>query len=67
LELEERRARALTAAARCVATGDGERAAVYAGEAHLLRRGEDSRRLLALGSLLRRDFAGAWEAYRSRP
>jgi hypothetical protein len=62
-EVEERRQRALAAAARYAARIEGARAAHFAAEAHLLRRDEDSRRLLAIGRLLQRDFAGAWEAY----
>jgi len=62
LRLEEQRAKALATAAQCVAQGDGSAAARLAGHAHWLRRGDDSARLLALGRLLRRDFAGAVKA-----
>jgi hypothetical protein len=65
-DLEERRAHALAAAERSAARGAGGEVVRFAGEAHRLRRGEDSRRLLALGHLLRRDFAGAWQTYWAR-
>jgi len=64
-ELEARRARALTAAARHALQRDGAAAARLACQAHWLRRGEDSRRLVALGQLLQGDFAGACRVYRA--
>jgi len=64
-ELEERRARALAAAARYACLGEGTAATHFACQAHWLRRGEDSWRLVVLGQLLERDFAGAWKVYRS--
>jgi hypothetical protein len=66
-QLEEQRALALAAATRHVAHGEGSAAALCAGHAHWLRRAEDSGRVLAMGRLLGRDFAGAWDAYRSLP
>jgi hypothetical protein len=35
-----------------------------AKHASWLRHGADTARLLAIGRLLQRDFAGAWQAYR---
>jgi hypothetical protein len=66
-DVEERRRRALAVAARYASRGGGAHATRFAAEAHLLRRDEDSRRLLAIGRLMQRDFAGAWEAYQRRP
>jgi hypothetical protein len=65
IKLEECREGYIAAATRCVARGEGFEAARLASRAHQLRRQDDSRRLLTLGLLLRRDFAGAWHAYSS--
>jgi hypothetical protein len=64
--LEAQRRRVLDQARAAVHRGDGPEAARLAAAAHALRRGEDSRRLLALGRLLQQDFAGAWRCYRDR-
>jgi hypothetical protein len=61
--LERQRARALEGARRHAQAGDADGVLREAGQAHGLRKGEDSRRLLALGHLLARDFAGAWRWY----
>ena len=63
--LEEQRELTLSAGALCAARGQGSEAARLAGRAHWLRRGPDAARLLAIGRLLQRDFAGAWQAYQS--
>jgi hypothetical protein len=61
--LEGQRAAALDHARRHALAGDAGRVLREATRAHELRKGEDSRRLLALGHLLARDFAGAWRWY----
>ncbi len=58
--LEDQRGRLLATAAVCAARGYGEATARLAEQAHQLRRGPDSARLLALGRLLQGDFAAAW-------
>jgi hypothetical protein len=63
--LEEQRRQLLEAAAALART-DVNEAVRLAAAAHDLRQGDDSARLLALGRLLQRDFAGAWEAYSKR-
>lgn len=63
--LEAQRARLLADARRRLAAGSIRRAAVDAEDADWLRSDEDSRRLVAVTSLLNRDFAGAWEGYRT--
>ena len=60
--LEEQRAYLLAAAQAAVSEGDGPRAVWLAQAAQHLRAGEDARRLLALGHLLRRDFAAALQS-----
>ena len=58
--LEEQRENALSAARSALVAGrydEARRAALWADHA---RRDEESRRLLALTALLRRDHAGAW-------
>jgi len=64
-ELEARRGHALAAAARHAGQGDGASVARLACQAHWLRRGEDSRRLVAIGQLLQGDYAGASQVYRA--
>jgi hypothetical protein len=61
--VEDQRRRLLDEAAACAARGDGAETTRAATVAHELRRGADSWRLLAVGRLLGRDFAGAWECY----
>jgi hypothetical protein len=63
-DLETRRARALESVAHAVAQGDGDAVLRHAREAQLLRGGCDALRWIAVGQLLRRDFARAaayWE------
>jgi hypothetical protein len=57
------RSRLRQEAARRAAAGAWGEAARLAGQAHGLRHGEDSRRLLAVAHLMQRDFAGAWQIY----
>jgi hypothetical protein len=64
-ELEEQRARALAATYNAAARGRWGQVAALAEGAEALRSGPDVRRLAAVGRLLRRDFAGAWGAYRA--
>src|SRR5260370_1067423 len=61
--LEERRARLLAAAQTAVQRGDADETVRLASAAERLRRGDDARRLVALGHLLDGDFAGAWRSY----
>jgi hypothetical protein len=61
--LENQRERALARARRHAQAGEAERVLREARRAHRLRRGEDSRRLLALGCLLEKEFASAWRWY----
>jgi hypothetical protein len=61
--LEGQRERALGQARRYALAGEGAETLREARRAHALRAGEDSRRLLALGHLLSRDFAEAWRRY----
>jgi hypothetical protein len=60
-EVERQRDRALAAAYQSAVWGHGRRVVAFAGGADAFRRGEDSRRLLALGYLLQGDFARAWQ------
>lgn len=62
--LEDQRARALAAAARAAAAGDAAAVVESAGLAHRLRAGADALRWLAVGHLLRRDFAQAFACHR---
>ena len=60
VQVDRTRARAMTHAifhARC---GDARACLANASTAHRLRAGADSARLLAVGSLLARDFRSAW-------
>jgi hypothetical protein len=61
--LEEQRERALVRARRHVLAGEAVATIRAARRATRLRTGKDARRLLALGHLLSRDFAGAWRWY----
>jgi hypothetical protein len=63
-QAEARRAWALAAARRALADGRWAEAAARTAEAHGLRGDAESRRLLAMTRLMRRDFAGAWSCYR---
>ena len=61
--LEEQRARALATAYWYAAQGQWQRAVAIAEGVQAVRRDEDARRLLAVGYLLQRDFARAWQSY----
>ena len=61
--LEDQRRAALESAYRRLAQADCDGALGLAEEVDALRRDEESRRLLALVHLLRRDFAAAWRCY----
>jgi hypothetical protein len=62
--LEHDRAAYLAAAELHAGRGEGQECLADAQRGHALRAGGDSLRLLALGYLLKKDFAGAWRAYR---
>ena len=64
--LAEQRRWALAEAYRAAACGRWRRALTLAEGADALHSDEESRRLVAVGRLMERDFAGAWEYYRSR-
>jgi len=61
--LEEHRARLLADARTAAARGQAETAVALASKADGLRSDAESRQLLALGHLLRRDFARALHYY----
>ncbi len=61
--LEERRAWVLAEARRRLASGRVDEAQTRADEADWLRSDDESRRLMAMTRLMRRDFAGAWARY----
>jgi hypothetical protein len=63
--LEGKRRLLLGKAAEAAQRGDWPEMSRLARQAHDLRRDEDTLRLLALGRLLARDFAGAWRSYRA--
>lgn len=63
--LEEQRGRMLAEARHCLRRGEWQAAAEYADTATSLRGDEDSRQLAAVAHLLGRDFAAAWQCYRS--
>ena len=65
-ELDDQRRRALAEAYRAAAAGHWARTLAIAGGVDALRSDAEARRLLAVCRLLRRDFAGAWEEYRSQ-
>jgi hypothetical protein len=65
-DLEEQRSKALRQAHQALAKGDVEGMLGFAEQAHILRRDEESARLMALGHLLRRDFPAAWQIYTAR-
>jgi hypothetical protein len=62
--LEDCRSRAMSAARRCLAGRRYPDALRHAAIADGLQSDMDSRRLLAVASLLDHDFATAWELYR---
>jgi hypothetical protein len=64
VELEERRAHILERAAKAAAVGDLAAVLRHARHAQLLRAGGDATRWLAVGHLLRGDFAAASVHYR---
>lgn len=59
-QLEDQRARTLAEAGRLLAAGRTEEADALAEEADWMRGDEESRRMLALTRLMRRDYAGAF-------
>jgi hypothetical protein len=61
--IEEERSRLLEAARQSLTDGNGSEAIAAAKKADDLRHGSDSQRILALGLLLRRNFAEALQAY----
>lgn len=65
--LEEQRAAAVAMAQAAAARGRWDEARAAAARGHELRRGEDTRRLLAACQLLCRDFPAAWASYRTPP
>ncbi len=65
VELEQQRAHLLHEAQQAAAGHDWREMTRLAEKAHSLRRAADSARLLAVGRLLQRDFAGAFAAYQT--
>lgn len=63
--LEERRTWTLAEARRLLAAGRKDAADALAEEADWMRGDAESRRMLALTRLMRRDFAWAWTWYQS--
>jgi hypothetical protein len=61
--LEDQRRAALQGAYEALSQGRGPSLLDWAQQAHILRRDEESGRLLILGYLLCRDFAEAWRLY----
>ena len=61
--LEDQRAHLLAAAQAAIRRADGAEAVRLAAATRQLRDGDDARRVRALGHLLQRDFAAAWQAY----
>jgi hypothetical protein len=64
--LESQRRYYLAQAARAANLLQGAETVRHAMAAHELRRGEDSRRLLALGSLFQRNFSLVWRHFINR-
>ena len=62
-QLEQQRAHALAESARLLTAGRTDEADALAEKADWMRGDEESRRMLALTRLMRRDFAGAWGCY----
>src|SRR5262245_5707238 len=65
--LEAQRARLIADAQSAAGRGDGDETVRLATAAQRLRGGDDTRRLLAVGHLLRGAFAEAWQCYASPP
>jgi len=65
--LEDQRARLLAAAQTAAGAGDGDETVRLASAARQLRAGDDARRLLAVGHLLRGAFAEAWQCFAAPP
>jgi hypothetical protein len=65
LALEQQREQLLQQACVCVRQGDWPGFAARAAQADSLRHDAESGRLVALARLLDRDFAAAWQAWRS--
>jgi hypothetical protein len=63
--VEEHRGRLLTAARHALVRGEWRQGVQEAAEADWLRSDDDSRHLLAVAHLLNRDYAAAWQCYRS--
>src|SRR5438445_1730446 len=63
--VEARRARAVAGAVRELAAGNLSTALAYADQAHAFRHGRDTRWLLGLIHLLRRDFPRTWSLHRT--
>src|SRR5262245_14390197 len=63
-ELEVQRQARIAAALTAAAQGRFDSAAQFAGEADEIRHGADVCKLQAAVALMRRDFDGAWIAYR---
>jgi hypothetical protein len=63
--LEDQRVHLLVAARAAIRRAEAGEAVRLAEGAQQLRDGDDVRRLLALGHLLRRDFARAWQSLAS--
>lgn len=61
--LEAQREHYLALAYQYAARGQWDQAFVVAEGVDTVRRGEDSQRLLAVCSLMRRDFPRAWQCY----
>jgi hypothetical protein len=63
--LEDQRRRTLAEARHCLRRGEWQAAVEHAETASWLRDDQDARQLAAVGHLLSRDFAGAWECYQN--
>lgn len=61
--LEAQREHYLKLAYRYAAQGQWQQAYAIGGSVDRLRRDKDSQRLLAISSLMRGDFLGAWQYY----
>jgi hypothetical protein len=65
--LEKQRARALAAAYGNAARGEWRQVLAHARWAHVLRKDDESYRLLAAGYLMQGDFARAWQCWQTAP
>jgi hypothetical protein len=63
VKLESERSACLAAAQWHAGRDEAEQCLANARKAHALHKGKDSLRLLAVGSLMNRDFATAWKAH----